>query len=256
MNTVRDVYEYINAFAPFYTAESWDNSGLLVEAKGAEIDKVLIALDITTDVVEEANEIGANLIVSHHPVIFEPLKRIASDDVVYQLAKHDISAICAHTNLDVAQGGVNDILAHRLNLQNIQPLEPLDSNGLSLGRIGELNNTMDCAAFLDSVKKELGCSGLKYTQGCTQIKRVAVCGGAGASFVYRAAQLQADALVTADSKHNILLDAKKLGITLVDAGHYCTEQVVLQPLAEKLRKAFPSLCIVCSQREGDPVQYQ
>ncbi|WP_312643345.1 Nif3-like dinuclear metal center hexameric protein [Hydrogenoanaerobacterium sp.] len=256
MSTVRQIYECIDRFAPFCTAESWDNVGLLVEAKGAEVQKVLVALDITPDVAEEAREIGANLIISHHPVIFDPLRRITSDNVVYLLAKHDISAICAHTNLDVAQGGVNDILAQRLCLQNVQPLEPLDGNGLSLGRIGVLEEPMEAEQFLGKVKQKLGCNGLKYTQGRGKVGRVAVCGGAGANLLYRAAELGTDALVTADSKHNLLLDAKRLGIMLIDAGHYCTEQVVLEPLAKRLRQAFPALVVELSQREGDPVQYR
>lgn len=255
MSTVKEIYDWIDSIAPFAAAGSWDNSGLLVETGEPEIDRVLLALDITGEVAREAQEIGAQLIVAHHPVIFHPLRSLHPGQPAYWLVRYGINAICAHTNLDVAVGGVNDALAQRLGLRRLEPLEAPGASGLSLGRIGELERPVDAGAYPELVKRALGCGGLKYVPRSGEIRRVAVCGGAGADLIYRARELGADALVTADSKHNLLLDAAAMGLMLIDAGHACTERVVLEPLAERLRAAFPKVECCLSRCAADPAQY-
>ena len=255
MALISEVYSFIDEFAPFSTAMEWDNCGLLVRAEQKRAEKILLALDITVPVAEEARKLGAGLVVSHHPVIFAPIRRICCEDPVYRLVRYGISAICAHTNLDLARGGVNDCLAHRLQLRDVEPLGPVDDNMLSLGRIGTLSVPAPAEIALQFVRKNLGTGGLRYVPGPEIITRVAVGGGACAELLPRAAELHADLFLTSDVKHHELLLAQALGIALVDAGHYCTERVVLEPLAQRLRERFPDTEILLSAVEADPVRY-
>ena len=110
MATIKDIYNFIDSFAPFNTQEEWDNSGLLVGDKNAKVTKILFALDVTSDVIEQAKNVGANLIITHHPVIFKAISNVLSDSLMYKLISNNISIICAHTNYDKAVDGVNDIL--------------------------------------------------------------------------------------------------------------------------------------------------
>ena len=124
MTIVNDIYKAVDKIAPFKLAEKWDNSGLLIGDKNNTVTKVMLCLDITNEIVDEAVKKGANVLISHHPVIFNPLKRIDTNSLVSKLIKHDISAICAHTNLDMVKGGINDIIAQKLNLKIIsEPIE-------------------------------------------------------------------------------------------------------------------------------------
>ena len=255
MANIQEVSDFINDFAPFSTALPWDNCGLLVRAEAASVEKILVALDITCPVVNEAHALGAGLIVSHHPVIFTPAKQLSFTDPLYCLAHYGISAICAHTNLDLARGGVNDSLARQLQLQDIEPLGELDANLLSLGRIGTLSVEAPSEIFLNYVKKNLGAAGLRFVPGPEIIRRVAVGGGSCGDLLPRAAQLGADAFITSDVKHHELLLARTLGIALVDAGHYCTERVMLEPLLRCLCERFEDTEIILSSVEADPVHY-
>lgn len=255
MAVISEVYHYIDEFAPFSTAMAWDNCGLLVRAESKNTEKILVALDITVPVAEEARKLGAGLIISHHPVIFTPVTRVSCNDPLYRLVRYGISAICAHTNLDLARGGVNDCLARQLQLQDVEPLGPPDDSLLSLGRIGMLAVGAPMEIALQYIRKNLGASGLRYVTGPETIRRVAVGGGACAELLPRAAQLGAQLFITSDVKHHEYLLAQALGIGLVDAGHYCTERVVLAPLAEGLRQRFPDTEILLSAVEADPVRY-
>lgn len=255
MATVGEFYDRIDAFAPFCTAMDFDNPGLLVGGRDVEVQTVLFALDITPDVVREAAEMGAQLIVSHHPVIFFPLKHIAPNTTPYLLAQYGIAAICAHTNLDMAQGGVNTCLAERLQLKNVRMLKEYEHSGLPEGLMGETNKPYTPAEFAAFVKEALGCDGLKYADGGRTITTVGLCGGAGADLVLDAIAQGAQAMVTADTKHNHLLDAEDMGVTLVDAGHFFTEDVVILPLMERLQACFPEVKMIKSVRAHSPAKF-
>ncbi len=253
MITAGELYRFLDSFAPFDTAMEYDNVGLLVGSRDTVVHRVLLSLDITAPVVKEAAENHAELIISHHPVIFTPIRRLDERDVPYLLAQHGIAAICAHTNLDMAFGGVNTCLAARLQVTNTKALK--EHNGLPEGLIGELSREYTPQEFAAFVESALSCGGLKYVDGGRSVKTVAVCGGAGADLLYDAAALGADAFVTADTKHHELLAASHLGLTLVDAGHFNTEDVVIQPLLEKLAEQFPDVSFQKSRQMRDPVQY-
>lgn len=257
MARVKDFFDCIDRMAPFHTQLDFDNAGLLVGREDAQVDRVLVALDITTAVIREAIELGAQLIVSHHPVIFNPIKSVTTADTtgerVLLLAEHGIAAICAHTNLDAAEGGVNDLLAQAIGLTDVEQLhqDGVDEQGRAygIGRVGQLadRETLDAKDFAMKVKAQLGASGVRYADAGRPVCRVAVGGGSCGSMLADAVHAGCDTFVTADVKYDVFLEAKELGINLLDAGHFATEDVVVGPLAEKLRQAFPDIVVTKSQ---------
>ena len=257
MAQVKDIYQYIDSIAPFDTQMDFDNAGLLVGRGSASVEKILVALDITHEVIREAAQLGAQLIVAHHPVIFHPLKSVTDGDVtgekVLLLAQQGIAAICAHTNLDAAQGGVNDLLARRLGLTEIEQLhqDSVDEQGrpYGIGRVGVLNTNapVDAASFAAKVKADLNAANVRYMDAGKPVRKVAVGGGSCGSMLADVLAASCDTFVTADVKYDVFLEAKALGINLLDAGHFATENVVVEPLANSVRKAFPGLKVIVSQ---------
>lgn len=240
--TVGEIYGAIDAFAPFSTALPFDNAGLLVGSPDAEVTGVAFALDMTCGFIDWALERQCNLVVSHHPVIFKPVSRVTSDHPVYRIARYEMNAICAHTNLDCAPGGVNDVLAEKLGLSEIHPLADPEYPGYPpMARVGELPHELSAHALADHVRDVLGTQAVGYADGGVPIRKVALCGGAGADLLLPAAQAGAQALVTADVRHHELLDAMALGITLIDAGHFATETGVMAPLCKRLSEQFPQV---------------
>ncbi len=255
MTTVGEIYQEIDRWAPFATAMEFDNPGLLVGDPETPVEKVLLALDITAAETAEAASLGCGLIVSHHPVIFHPLRRLGTQDAPYLLARAGIAAVCAHTNLDLAPGGVNACLAERLGLQKVRALCVDAHSGLPEALCGELPQAMQPEEFARYVKQALGCSGVEFTVGAAEIRTVGICGGAGASCAPDPAVSGVQAFVTGEAKHHELLAAVQSGLTLVVAGHYATEAVVLQPLREKLARAFPDVVFFVAQCSAAPSKH-
>lgn len=242
----KDIYQYLDQIAPFELQMDFDNAGFLVGDREAEVGRVMVALDVTLDVVGEARRKKCQLIVTHHPLIFHPLKAVTPADptqaVVAELIRRNTGLICAHTNLDLAPGGVNDVLMDTLGVKTLGILEKMgDRDGLGdygLGRWGELPQAVEPKAFAAHVKKALGTRAVRAVPGTRPVKKVAVCGGAGGDMVEVAASLGMDAYVTADVKHHEFLAARALGITLLDAGHYATEDPAMDVLAAQLAEDF------------------
>lgn len=230
--TVNSIFKYLNSLFPTDTACDFDNVGLLIGDRDAKVTKVLIALDCTDYVVETAIKNSCELIITHHPIIFSPLKSILSNSIQYKIIKNNISVISMHTNLDIAENsGVNTCLCNALGLEN-QKLH-IASNGYAL-RFGTVSPT-SADNFAKLIKSKLGGS-VKYIDGGKEIKSVLVCSGSGGDFIYEAINGGFDALVTADIKHHHFLDAKYSGVSLFDGGHFDTEDVVIEPLKELLKK--------------------
>lgn len=256
MTTVQDIFKGLDRRAPFAIQESWDNSGFLVGDPQAPVERVLVALDITDRVIQEAEALGAQLIVSHHPLIFQPVKRMTLEpgDLVgrklWHLARQGCAAICCHTNLDGAEGGVNSVLAQTLGLTQIGQLaqegEDCQGRPYGIGRVGTLPEPMALEDFLARVQKALGPNSLRYTSGGKPVRQVAVGGGACGSLLLDAWKAGCDTFVTADLKYNHFLDARELGLTVIDAGHFPTEQVAVPVLAQWLEKDFPELEVTVS----------
>ncbi|MBQ5841255.1 MAG: Nif3-like dinuclear metal center hexameric protein [Clostridia bacterium] len=233
--TFSDIQNHIHTIAPFDAAEEWDNVGLLVGSPATEATGILVALDATTDAIHAAVKAGANLLVTHHPVIFEPLRRLEADSLPYRLAAAGVGLLAAHTNLDKATGGVNDTLAELLGLTDVTPA----ADGLC--RIGRLSAPMEPAAFARLVAQRLDTP--VRLGGNRPVSTVAVCGGSGGDFIEELCPV-ADAYVTGEVKHHQWLAANEAGLTLVEAGHYATEVPVVAALCDRLREAFPALPII------------
>ena len=238
--TVNDILSRLDEWYPLSLQLDFDNAGLLVGDRTAQVRRCLIALDITDEVIDEAIAYGAQLIVSHHPLIFTAQKTVLSDDLVggkiTKLVKNDIAAVCMHTNLDIADGGVNDALIRALGCE---PTDSVDEYGC--GRIGEYAQPLPFDDFLVKCKTALSANGLRYVSSGRPVKRLAVLGGAGGGCVKDAAAKGCDTYVTSDIKYNAFLDAKELGINLIDADHFCTENVVVPVLYERLKSEFPDV---------------
>lgn len=250
----RDLFDFLCAFAPLGLQLGFDNAGFLVGDIEAGVSRVLISLDVTEEVIDEAVRTGVELIISHHPFIWTPLKSVTGDGLtsrkLMKLIKNDISVISMHTNLDIAEGGVNDVL---ISLLGAVRTDTLDSDGC--GRIGELQEELCLEEFLVHCRSVLNVKGLRYVDGGRRVKRLAVMGGAGADAMYDAIEKGCDTYVTADVKYHQFLEAKELGLNLIDADHFCTENPVMPVLAEKLRVAFPALDVHLSAVHSQVVSF-
>ena len=251
MSKVIDFYNFIDGIAPFATQESWDNSGCLVGDGEKEVTKVLVALDATENVLNEAAEKGAELIITHHPVIFGSLKEFHPKNIAFLAAEKGIAIISAHTCLDIADGGVNDCLAETLGFKNVVKVD----DGEGLMRMGELKEALSYEEFVKYVAEKLSVGGIKYTPTDKKIKKVAVCGGSGGDLYSFAIKAGADAFVTANIKHNQWIEMRREGFCVLDAGHFCTENTVIEPLAKKLSDNFADTDIIVSEVSEDPARY-
>jgi len=252
MTTVSDIFSFLCGIAPLSLQTSYDNAGFLVGHGDAAVDMVLLSLDITGEVIEEAEALEAQLIVSHHPVIFHPLRSVTADGegaLVMRLVEKRLAAICMHTNLDIAEGGVNDVLIEKLGARCESAL---DEDGC--GRIGVLPREMSMPAFLAFCKKTLGVNALRYVDAGRPVRRLAVMGGAGGDAMRESLNKGCDTYVTADIKYHQFLDAAELGLNLIDADHFCTENPVIPAVAEQLQAAFPAVRFQISQRHRQIIQ--
>ena len=256
MTTVREIESFLYGWAPRELAESWDNVGLLVGDPEATVERVLVALDITPQVAEEALERGCQLIVAHHPVMncaWHPVQTVRADDrqgrTLTALLRGGVAAICMHTNLDAAEGGVNDILAEKLGLT--QP-EMLTEE--KIGRIGTLKCEIPLVEFTHFVIESLGCNGLRYTDCGKPVHRVAVGGGACGDYISQAIAAGCDTFVTSDLRYHDFLDTTALN--LIDAGHFPPEDVICVPLVEYLQGAFPAATVIkTTAHSREVIQY-
>jgi len=262
MTTVNDILAYVETLAPRYMKEDWDNVGLLCGSRNAPVTKVLVALDPFEHVCKEAAVWGAELMVTHHPLIFQPMKAVTDETSIGRgimtLCRHGISAINAHTNLDCAPGGVNDVLATILGLQNISVINPggTDNEGNPWGLLhcGDLPE-QPLETFLASVKKKLNCRGLRYVDSGKAVSKVAVGGGSCAGGMLEALDAGCDTFVTADVKYNQFWDAMDLGLNLIDAGHFATENPVITVLAAKIAEQFPEIQVKISESHADCMKF-
>lgn len=232
MQKILDIYDYLQELAPLNLQMSFDNAGFQLGRLDSQVNRVLLALDVTQDVVDEAIEKGAQLIISHHPLIFTPLKSV-SDEKLLKLAENNISVISMHTNLDIAAGGVNDVLIELLGARSERCFD--EDN---CGRIGTMSQKMQFEDFLSFCKLKLNTNGLRYYSAGREVERLAVLGGAGGDYIRQAAAAGCDTYVTADIKYHQFLEAQELGINLIDGDHFCTENPVIYMLCDKLSKKF------------------
>lgn len=261
MVTVQEILTYLDTVAPGYMKESWDNVGLNCGHLEKEVRTVLVALDPFAHVCREAVEVGADLLVTHHALLWNPgfiTDETRQGENALYLIEHGIAHINAHTNLDLAPGGVNDTLAAALGLSNIKVVSPAgtDTSGREYGLLRQGTvKSQPLEQFLGHVKDALGCEGLRYVDGGKSVSRVCVGGGSCGSELMDAYRAGCDTFVTSDLKYNQFWDAHDLGINLIDAGHFCTENPVCAVLAHKLSKAFPQIRILLSKTHRDCAKF-
>ena len=268
MNKVSEILSYITEVAPIHWQESYDNSGLLVGDANALVDKVLLTLDLTEKVIDEAIENSFHLVISHHPLIFKGLKNILVDDttgrIITKAIKHDISIAAMHTNIDNSFYGVNRVLAEQLGLKNLNILHPNISSSQHLGdsetqvgsgMIGYFENEMSEKDFLKIIKGKLNVGAIRHSELLDKpIKKVAVCGGSGSFLIGDAKRCGADAYITADLKYHDFFEADN-EILIVDAGHFETEQFTKQLFADIILKKNPKFAVQISRVNTNSVNY-
>ncbi len=238
MPTIKEIDSCLSHIAPKELSESWDNDGIML-CKNVEniVEKVLVSLDINENVVDYAAENGFNLIITHHPFIFNALSNITGDKyrVIEKLIKSEISVLSYHTRMDSSDSGVNACVAELLELADI---ESFGGESGKIGRIGTLNKEMTPNEFAQFLKDKLGCGTIRAAITDKKIKKCALVGGAGKSFLYDAKNAGADAFVTSEGTHNTFMDAKELDMCFFDCGHYYTENPVCSRFKEILERFF------------------
>jgi len=261
MATVADILNFVETLAPRSMKMDWDNVGLNAGRSDKEVKKVLVALDPFAHVCQEAKDFGADLLVTHHVLIFRPgfvTDATAQGRNTLFLIENGIAHINAHTNLDLAPGGVNDVLAARLGLEDPKVINPMgvDDQGREWGllRCGTVKK-QSLSEFLSHVKNALGCEGLRYVDAGKPVHKVASGGGSCCDEMLEAAEAGCDTFVTADAKYNDFWDAKDLGLNLIDAGHFYTENPVTACLAENISAAFPDLEVKISETHHDCMKF-
>ncbi|MCA8983493.1 MAG: Nif3-like dinuclear metal center hexameric protein [Planctomycetaceae bacterium] len=259
------VLEFLEAFAPLSLAEDWDNVGLLLGDREGDISRVMTCLTLTPDVAEEALEEQVDLVVTHHPLLFRPVRKITTETsegaMLLRLAGRGIAVYSPHTAFDSARQGINQQWCERLELRKTQPLRPfatMEDTGMphGSGRAGDLAESVSLPRFLELVKTAIGIERLQFVgESSRHVGRVGVACGSAAEFLPEACSLGCDVLLTGEARFHACLEARAQGIGLVLVGHYASERFACEWLANRLQQEFPSLRVHASLRETDPLQW-
>ncbi len=264
MSTVKDVYNYLDSIAPFGLQEAYDNAGILIGDPEMEVTGVLLCLDSTEAIMDEAIDKGCNLVVAHHPIIFSGLKRLTGanyiERTVIKAIKHDIALIAIHTNLDnVLANGVNGMIANKLGLTNVSILAPKNQDLVEevagAGVIGDLSNPLKTDDFLALLKDKMKLNVIKHTAKCVDtVERVAVCGGSGGFLLNNAKRAGAQVFVTSDYKYHEFFDADG-DLIIADIGHYESEQYTIELLYKLVKEKFSTFAAHYTLQSTNPVYY-
>jgi len=262
MTTVNDISGIIEAFAPLSYQESYDNAGLIIGTRDAVLTGVLVCLDVTEPVIDEAMDLGFNMIVSHHPLIFKGIKSITgknhTEKCLVKAIKNDIAIYAGHTNVDAVRHGVNGKMAEKLGLQNCRILSPVSSESgeeYGLGMVGDMPSAESEKDFLKRVKETFHCERLRYSEPTgKQIRKVALCGGSGSEFIELAKAAGADVFLIGEARfHEFFTQGQN--ILMIDAGHYETEQFTKEVFFDLISKKIPTFAVQISRVERNPVYY-
>lgn len=260
MPVVQDLCQLLDQHFPPVLAEEWDNTGLLVGDRAAQVARVMTCLTLTPESVAEAVDRGVDLVVSHHPLPFRPLKRFTTctteGGLLWRLARGGVSVYSPHTAFDSAGEGINALLCRLLELADPTPLAPVaEATPLGAGRVGELHQPTTLDAFAAEVKSRLSAAGVRVVgEPDHAVRRVAVACGSGASFLDAARQAGADTLLTGEATFHNCLAAKAAGVALVLPGHYASERFAVENLAEWLADKLPGVEVWASTKEADPLR--
>ena len=250
MVNLKEITDFLFSIAPVCLAEDYDNVGLLVESESTEIESVLISLDTDNKVVSEAQKKGCDMVISHHPLIFKPMKKIKKDDAVFSLVKNNIALFAMHTNYDAVQGGLCDALLKKIcDCKDIFPLASEEAD--SIGRIAQLKEEVEFSDFCENVKKVLGIDSLKIVgDKAKKIKTIAICNGGGADFVYDAKGKGADLYISGDFKYHHARFCYENDMALLELTHYDAEIIFIDVLAQMIEKEFEGKLKVFKSEEN------
>lgn len=264
MPLISEIISAIEAFAPTEWQESWDNSGYQVGTPGDEASGALLTFDVTENAIDQAIELGYNLVISHHPLLFSGLKRITdatpTERIVMRAIRHGITIYSCHTNIDSAPGGINYRLAEILGIRSGRPLDrqPLTPEGVGLGFVGELLHPTTLGKLLENIKSHLNLKAIRVSNPANltrTVNRIAMCGGSGGSLLDSAIDSHADVYITGDLKYHDFQRATH-DLTLIDVGHRESEIQVLDIFSEQISKKFPNFAVRLSAGQGaNPVEF-
>jgi len=255
--TIGELYNYLDKIAPFANQDKTDNAGLLVGDYDAEVENILICLDATNSVVAEAVEKGIDLIIAHHPLLHRPISEIISDDPLHALVRNNINFIAAHTNLDVAIGGIADLMLARLGFPKSDiVIIPINPDGTGYGRIIELNAPVSAGDLAEKCKTAFGCTAVRYVDSGKPILRIGVSSGSAEESVEAALHADCDVFICGEVCYDKMIFASNYGMTLIEAGHFHTEDIFCEDLVDRLKSQFKELTIEKSTNSVDVCDYR
>ncbi len=262
MKKIKDIIGIMEEFAPKTLKEDFDNVGLMVGDKNKEVKKILLALDCTLDVIQEAKEKNVELIITHHPLIFRKPSSITTDTLIgkkiIELIKNDISLYSSHTNLDSAENGLNETIVNLLGystneLIEVNKMARNDNEGL--GRIVRLEDFIKLEDLIEDIKEKLNVKSLKVVKGCEKVKNIAIINGSGSDFFEKAYKKGADCIITGDTTYHYASDYKELGVSIIDTGHFSSEWIVFLQVINKLTDKLQDIEILISTKSEDPYTF-
>jgi len=254
--TVKDIYNYLDEIAPFKNQMQGDNSRITTGDPNAEVKKVLVCLDVTNDVVSESVDKGCNLIIAHHPLLYRQAKKIMNDDPLHALIRNNINLISIHTNLDVAPGGITDQMLVALGLPNSDKvIAPINADGTGFGKISILDKPLDAKELAERCKKVFNCSVVRYIDGKKPITKIGVGSGNCSELVEPAIDAGCDAFICGDIKNDVMILAFNSGFTLIDAGHFHTEDIFCSDMVKCLKGRFPDIAAEKAENSIDVCSY-
>lgn len=260
MIKVNNIIKEMELLAPTYLKEDFDNVGLMVGDKNKEVKKVLLALDCTLKVIEEAKKENVELIITHHPLIFKRPSSITTDNLqgkkIIELIKNDISLYSSHTNLDSVENGLNDTIVSILGFDNFKILEKNKRDDKAgLGRIVSLNESIQLEDLISKIKKSLNINNLRVVKGKDKVNKIAIINGSGQDFIGKAVALGADCIITGDTTYHFASDYKEMEISILDVGHFASEQITFFNVMENLKEKFKDVEFITSTVEEDPFSF-
>ncbi len=260
MIKVNNIINEMELLAPTYLKEDFDNVGLMVGDKNKEVKKVLLALDCTLKVIEEAKKENVELIITHHPLIFKRPSSITTDTLqgkkIIELIKNDISLYSSHTNLDSVENGLNDTIVSILGFDNSKILEKNKRDDKAgLGRIVSLKESIQLEDLISKIKKSLNINNLRVVKGKDKVNKIAIINGSGQDFIGKAVALGADCIITGDTTYHFASDYKEMEISILDVGHFASEQITFFNVMEILKEKFKDVEFITSTVEEDPFSF-
>lgn len=260
MIKVNNIINEMELLAPTYLKEDFDNVGLMVGDKNKEVKKVLLALDCTLKVIEEAKKENVELIITHHPLIFKRPSSITTDTLqgkkIIELIKNDISLYSSHTNLDSVENGLNDTIVSILGFDNSKILEKNKRDDKAgLGRIVSLKESIQLEDLISKIKKSLNINNLRVVKGKDKVNKIAIINGSGQDFIGKAVALGADCIITGDTTYHFASDYKEMKISILDVGHFASEQITFFNVMENLKEKFKDVEFITSTVEEDPFSF-